>query len=119
MREREAADANPELKTLVAEAAQALALLDVQRLGVLICTCEALKLQLQRQDANPELRARLAREVQAAAPEMAVFARVLDATRENLAVMSRLRELRLGRLEYQPKPVAWAGTRAGSGDGND
>ena len=31
---------------------------------------------------------------------MAVFARVLEATRANLKVMNRLRELRAGRLEY-------------------
>ena len=31
---------------------------------------------------------------------MAVFARVLEATRANLKVMKRLRELRVGRLEY-------------------
>ena len=31
---------------------------------------------------------------------MAVFARVLEATRSNLSVMKRLRELRAGRLEY-------------------
>jgi hypothetical protein len=31
---------------------------------------------------------------------MAVFARVLDATRANLNVLNRLRELRAGRLEY-------------------
>jgi hypothetical protein len=31
---------------------------------------------------------------------MAVFARVLEATRANLNVMSRLRELRAGRVEY-------------------
>ncbi len=31
---------------------------------------------------------------------MAVFARVLEVTRGNLNVMSRLRELRAGRVEY-------------------
>ena len=39
---------------------------------------------------------------------MAVFARVLEATRANLNVMNRLRELRAGRLEYS----GTAGTRA-------
>ena len=34
---------------------------------------------------------------------MAVFARVLDATRANLQVMNRLRELRMGRLEYSER----------------
>ncbi len=41
---------------------------------------------------------------------MAVFARVLEATRANLDVMNRLRELRAGRLEYRA-----ALTGAGSG----
>ena len=36
---------------------------------------------------------------------MAVFARVLDATRANLNVMNRLRELRMGRLEYSERQV--------------
>ncbi len=43
---------------------------------------------------------------------MAVFARVLEATRANLNVMNRLRELRAGRLEYSE--AAGAG-RCGSG----
>ena len=38
-----------------------------------------------------------------AAADMAVFARVLDATRANLHVMNRLRELRMGRLEYSER----------------
>jgi len=41
--------------------------------------------------------------------DMAVFGRVLEATRANLDVMNRLRELQLGRLEYgqrsTPRPL--------------
>jgi hypothetical protein len=51
---------------------------------------------------------------------MAVFARVLDATRSNLNVMNRLRELRMGRLEYSERSAAadcgGMGAKAGHGD---
>jgi hypothetical protein len=53
-------------------------------------------------------------EAREAAGEMAVFARVLDATRENLSVMRRLRELRAGRLEYSERNLrGWAGNHHG------
>jgi hypothetical protein len=119
MRERGAGEQNPELKVLVAEASRALALLDVQRLEQLVGYCEALNLRLQAEGLDSELRVKLAREARAAAGEMDLFARVLEATRANLAVMNRLRELRLGQIEYQAKPVAWAAARVRSGDGND
>jgi hypothetical protein len=48
---------------------------------------------------------------------MAVFARVMEATRANLYVMKRLRELRAGRLEYgeaQVQPAA--GMECGDGN---
>jgi hypothetical protein len=48
---------------------------------------------------------------------MAVFARVLEATKANLKVMSRLRELRGGRLEYgEAQARGWAGTESGHGN---
>lgn len=119
MREPGASEQNSELKVLVAEASRALALLDAERLGELVGYCEALNLRLQTKELNSELRAKLAGEARAAAGEMAIFARVLEATRANLAVMNRLRELRLGQIEYQPKPIAFAGAQARSGDGND
>ena len=50
-----------------------------------------------------EERSALARQAREAAADMAVFARVLDATRANLNVMKRLRELRTGRLEYSER----------------
>jgi hypothetical protein len=55
---------------------------------------------------------------------MAVFARVLEATRANLNVMNRLRELRTGRLEYREgrmetgasQASEWRRTGSGHGD---
>ena len=43
--------------------------------------------------------------------DMAVLARVLEATRANLNVMSRLRDLRAGRLEYAARNDAGRGRR--------
>ena len=45
---------------------------------------------------------------------MATFARVLDATRANLNVMNRLRELRSGRLEYGELQMRCAGREGAS-----
>jgi hypothetical protein len=84
---------DPELKEIVAEASQALALLDADRLEELARACQA----LNRDHAELAQQAREARE---AAGGMAVLARVLDATRSNLHVMHRLRELRMGAVEY-------------------
>jgi len=61
---------------------------------------------------NVEERKLLAQQARDAAADMAVFARVLDATRANLHVMNRLRELRMGRLEYSERQV-----RGGKGAG--
>jgi hypothetical protein len=50
---------------------------------------------------------------------MAVFARVLEATRANLNVMNRLRELRAGRLEYGEaagRSPEWRPTESGHGN---
>ena len=88
----------PELRKLVAEATRALARLDVARLEELALSCKALT-------RNPppltaEEREEFGRQARAARGEMAVFARVLEATRANLKVMERLRELRVGKAEY-------------------
>jgi hypothetical protein len=45
-------------------------------------------------------RTRLAAEAREARRDMVLFARVLDATRANVRVLERLRELRSGRVEY-------------------
>ncbi|MGA2671921.1 MAG: hypothetical protein ABSE99_01725 [Terracidiphilus sp.] len=107
--------AHPELKKLVAEASRALARLDADRLEELALSCQALNRDLapgQRRDS-----AELARQAREAQGDMAVFARVLEATRANLHVMSRLRELRAGRLEYgEGQARGWTRTESGHGD---
>jgi hypothetical protein len=99
----EARRLDPELREIVAEASRALALLDADRLEELARCCQALNRDplgltgLARGDAE---RADIVRQAREAAGEMAVFARVLDATRANLTVMKRLRALREGNLGY-------------------
>lgn len=103
----------PELKELVGEASRALARLDASRLQELALSCQA----LTRTPVNAEERAELARQARDASTDMAVFARVLDATRANLKVMERLRELRAARLEYSERQArGWAGTESAHGD---
>ncbi len=101
-----------ELKDLVVEASRALALLDADRLEELALSCQALNRDLAPACATE--RAMLARQAREAAQDMAVFARVLEATRANLNVMNRLRELRAGRLEYGQ--TSWTRTEAGHGN---
>jgi hypothetical protein len=107
----------PLLKELVVEASQALSRLDAERLEELALSCQALTRELVEQEwkkHDGDGRTVLEREAREAAGDMAVFARVLEATRANLEVMNRLRELRAGRLEYgQP----WR--RMESGHGNN
>jgi hypothetical protein len=88
----------PELKELVIEATRALARLDIARLEELALSCRALT-------RIPPPKTREEREVfagqaRAARGEMAVFARVLEATRANAKVMERLREIRAGKSGY-------------------
>jgi hypothetical protein len=48
---------------------------------------------------------------------MKVFARVLEATRANLNVMNRLRELREGQMEYGERQAQeWTGMESAHGD---
>jgi hypothetical protein len=104
---------DPELKQIVSEASRALAQLDAERLEELARACQA----LNRGCVEGAAAARQARD---AAGEMAVFARVLDATRANLTVMNRLRALRQGAMFYEPSatgPDGWA--LAEPGDGHD
>jgi type VI protein secretion system component VasA len=105
----------PELKALVVEASQALARLDRGRLEELSVSCEALNRNLPALTAAG--RGELARQAREAVEDLAVFARVLDATRANLKVMGRLRELRTIRLEYSERQVSgWGGTESGHGN---
>lgn len=101
---------HPALKELVVEASRALSRLDAERLEELAVSCQALNRDLGLQDAaggaalateSPSLLLRhstLATEARDAAGEMAIFGRVLEATRANLIVMRRLRELHQARL---------------------
>lgn len=115
MRQSEGRRVGPELKQLVAEASQALARLDAKRLEELALSCQALNRSLD--SASAAERTLLAREAGDAAHGMAVFARVLEATRANLRVMNRLRELRAGRLEYETEPgLRWSSKGSGHGD---
>jgi aminopeptidase N len=93
----------PGLRELVVEAARALARLDADRLEELSLSCQALNRDLTAVSA--ENRKVLARQAREAAGDMATFARVLEATRANLDVMNRLRELRAGRVEYSQRQV--------------
>lgn len=106
---------HPELKQLVAEASRALALLDAGRLEELALSCQALNRDLP--PLSPRQRSALARQARDAAADMATFARVLEATRANLSVMKRLRDLRSGRLEYTARQMlGTAGKGGGNGD---
>lgn len=106
---------HPELKELVVEASRALARLDADRLEELALSCQALNRELK--PVRPEDRSLLARQAHEAAGDMTTFARVLEATRANLDVMNRLRDLRAGRLEYGNIPARGAsGKERGHGD---
>lgn len=93
-----------DLKDLVVEASRALAQLDAARLEELALSCQALNRDLAASGA--EDRVQFARQARETAGDMAIFARVLDVTRENLNVIRRLQDLRAGRLEYVERPVA-------------
>ncbi len=108
---------HPELKALVADASRALARLDRARLQELALSCQALNRDLHL--LTPDDRKQLASEAEEAQADMAVFARVLDATRANLRVMNRLRVMRAGQLEYserQARGGATPGSEGGHGD---
>jgi hypothetical protein len=106
---------HPLLKELVIEASQALARLDAERLEELALSCQALNRDLARLDGDA--RRVLVPQAKDAAKDMAVFARVLEATRSNLDVMNRLRERRLGQLEYRAGfGPEWRRTESGHGN---
>lgn len=94
---------HPGLKELVVEASRSLALLDADRLEELALSCQALNRELPTMSRTRQ-RA-LARQSREAAGDMATFSRVLEATRSNLNVMNRLRELREKRIEYSPREL--------------
>lgn len=85
----------PQLRILLAEAAQALSALKAERLEELAYACHALN-----RDLSPETRQAYACELRAAPEDMAALAKVLEVTRANLAVMERIRMMRTNPLEY-------------------
>ena len=106
---------HPGLKDLVVKTSRALARLDAGRMEELALSCQSLNRELAA--VNLEQREALAIQAREAAGDMAVFARVLEATRANLQVMNRLRELREGRLEYGESAARIsAGAESGHGD---
>jgi len=131
---------HPVLKQLVVEASQALARLDADRLEELALTCQVLNRDLNRNtngDANGDAsldlapvsaidRRDLASEAREAVADLAVFGRVLEATRANLQVMCRLRDLRQGRREYGNEQgrgslasIEWIGPRTENEHGDN
>ena len=106
---------HPGLKELVVEASRALARLDADRLEELALSCQALN---RDQASGKGLdRSALVIEAREAQGEMAVFARVLEATRANLNVIDRLRELRGSRLEYGERLArGWVTSESRHGD---
>jgi hypothetical protein len=107
---------HPELKALVVEASRALARLDADRLEELALSCQVLNRDLAKADAPK--RADLINQSRAAEGDIRIFSRVLEATRSNLNVVNRLRELHEGRLEYGvERPQQWV--RKGSGNGDN
>lgn len=107
---------HPVLRSLVVEASRSLARLDAARLEELALSCQALNRDLESADSSR--RAELARQAHDARSDLAVFGRVLEATRTNLAVMNRIRALRAGRpLEYRPEfPMNGGSPRSGYGN---
>src|SRR5215475_7523014 len=89
---------NLELRELVVQASLALVRLDGERLEELAMSCQALNRDLGPLSSGE--REDWARQARDAAGEMAVFGRVLDATRANLDVIGRVRERNAARLEY-------------------
>jgi hypothetical protein len=115
MQESRSPIGHPELKQIVADASRALALLDAGRLEELALSCQALNRAIPA--ASAEEKRTLNRQAVEAQAEMAVFGRVLEATRANWKVMNRLRELRMGRLEYTERQISGcAGMESVHGD---
>jgi len=103
--------ARPEIRELVAEATRSLARLDAPRLKELALCCQALNRELEPGGDAP--RGDLARQARDAEADLAVFARVLEATRNNVAVMNRIRALRAGATVEYGGPESGTGRRHG------
>jgi hypothetical protein len=106
---------NAEWKGTLANASRALAHLDAERLEEMALSCAA----LVREDHEGRFDFRGGREEDSGEDgrEMAIFARVLEATRANLNVMRRLRALRATPLEYgQPRGICDTSVESEHGD---
>jgi hypothetical protein len=105
----------PKLQQIARNTIQALTALDGVRLEDLARSCQALTGSLGTLE---EVEARsFLDEPLAAQRDLAVLARVLQATKANLAVMRRLSDLREGEPGYGPEPMqARSSTEAGRGD---
>jgi hypothetical protein len=108
--------ANAGLKELVAEASQALARIDAERLEELARYCESLiglpaveRAGWKANDDEPALSER----------DTAMLARMLQATRENLQVMRRLHELRTESMEAYGSQLREGAATLEVEDGND
>jgi len=105
---------HPVLKELVVQASQALAHLDAERLEELALSCQALNRDIGSSDVKKRA---LREQAMEAKGEMAVFARVLEASRANLKVMSRLRDSQAGQLEYREEQLHdWTPSEIAHGD---
>ncbi len=123
MRELNLPQQNLDLRAVVVEASQALALLDADRLEELALACQALNQTRPSEDipnsSNDQALASqaLASQARRAAGDMKTFGKVLDATRANLVVMRRQRQLKEGKIEYsEAQARGWAPPEPGYGD---
>ena len=106
---------HPVLKELVVQASHALAHLDADRLEELALSCQAFNRDLGSKDLTKQKT--LHAQALEARGEMAVFARVLEASRANLKVMSRLRDSQAGQLEYREEQLHdWTPSEIAHGD---
>jgi hypothetical protein len=88
---------------LAVQGSEALSRLDFVRLEELLQSCAARSRELDLLDGATRKQVQL--EAREAVAAMTIFARILEATRANLNVMQRLRDLRLGQLEYGSTPA--------------
>lgn len=85
------------------KATEALARLDAGRLEEMALCCAVLVRGAE--SGRDDTVDRLDLESEDTMREMAIFMRVLNATKANLQVMRRLREMRVTQLEYRPSPI--------------
>jgi hypothetical protein len=93
-----------ELKNILVEASHALAHLDAGRLEEMALSCASLVRDVDRDRC--EAKNQCESGCGEAMEEMAIFTRVLEATRANLKVMRRLREVSTAQLEYDTPTVS-------------